>query len=435
MNVQRNSAEALRLDRGSQSFPFPDEGGIRHEETFVPEKELIRISRFWPWWRWLLTGLCVVGLAMTTFLSWLYLSDGSAIGCTGGSPCDQVLRSRWSTVGGVFPVSGLAAGLYLAMLIASLFIGPGTEPQARRMAWRAILVLVGAAGGSAAWFTLLQKWSIGAFCPYCMITHIVGLLLTALIIWRTFRQAHDLTELERAVAAPARTLSLVGAGLALAGILALCQVSFAPPPTYRAGEAQDNKPAVDLRSLPLVGSPEAQYVVALLFDYQCPHCQQMHFMLDEAMRRYNGKLAFALCPSPLSRQCNPYIPRDENEYEGSCELVKVGLTVWVAKREAFPAFNRWMFMLESGDRWRPRSLDDARAKAVELVGLEKFEAAQASPWIDRFMQASIRIYGGTIQGGNAVPKLVFGSRWVIPAVYDADDLVSILQNSLAVPKP
>jgi hypothetical protein len=37
--------------------------------------------------------------------------------------------------------------------------------------------------------------------------------------------------------------------------------------------------------------------------------------------------------------------------------------------------------------------------------------------------------------GNAVPKLVFGSRWVIPEVYDADDLVSILQDSLAVPKP
>ncbi len=167
--------------------------------------------------------------------------------------------------------------------------------------------------------------------------------------------------------------------------------------------------------MPLVGSPDAPYVVTLLFDYKCPHCQQMHFMLDEAIRRYGGKLAFALCPAPLDSQCNPYVPRDVDEFKDSCELAKVGLAVWVAKREAFPAFDRWMFSLESGDRWHPRSLDAAQAKAVELVGQAKFDAARADPWIDRYLQTSIRIYGATIQSGNGgVPKLVFGSRWVIP---------------------
>ena len=162
----------------------------------------------------------------------------------------------------------------------------------------------------------------------------------------------------------------------------------------------------------------------------------MHFMLDEAIRRYGGKLAFALCPAPLNTNCNPYIPRNVDEFKDSCELAKVGLAVWVAKREAFPAFDRWMFSFESGDLWRPRSLDAARAKAVELVGQAKFDAARADPWIDRYMQTSIRIYGHTIQNGNnAVPKLVFGSRWVIPEPYDADGLVLILHDSLAVPRP
>jgi hypothetical protein len=135
----------------------------------------------------------------------------------------------------------------------------------------------------------------------------------------------------------------------------------------------------------------------------------------------------------LNSQCNPYIPRDVDEHKDSCELAKVGLAVWAAKREAFSAFDRWMFSLESGDRWRPRSLDAARAKAVELVGQAKFHAAWADPWIERYMKNSIRIYGAT--GGNAVPKLVFGSRWVIPEPYDADGLVSILHDSLAVPRP
>ena len=32
-----------------------------------------------------------------------------------------------------------------------------------------------------------------------------------------------------------------------------------------------------------------------------------------------------------------------------------------------------------------------------------------------------------------IPKLIFGQLWVIPKAYNTDDIVMILQNSLAVP--
>ena len=193
--------------------------------------------------------------------------------------------------------------------------------------------------------------------------------------------------------------------------------------------------------MPLIGSPDASYLVNVLFDYNCPHCQELHFMLDEVVRRYRGKLAFVLCPTPLNSHCNPYVPVDVDEFKTSCELTQIALAVWVAKREEFPAFNRWMFTFESGDRWQSRSPDAARAKAVALVGQAKFDAAMADPWIGRFMQTCVQIYGVTVQNAsnpkraNAVPKMVFGSHWVIPEPNDADELVWILQNSLAVPKP
>ena len=403
---------------------------------------MIRSRRFWPWWRWGLTGLSALALVLSAYLGWHYLMGGSVIGCGGGSPCDQVLSSRWSAIGGVLPVSGLAAGAYLAMLVASLFVGPSTAAPVRRLAWGAMLVLAGAAAGSAVWFILVQKWIIGAFCPYCMATHITGLLLAALAIWRASKQFDDSsTEIAptksasapatpRRVIDPMAALGLTLVGLSLSGIMAICQATITPPSEYRSGKSQDNLPVLDSHAVPLVGSPDAPYVVTLLFDYECPHCQQLHSMLDEAVRRSGGKLAFALCPTPLNSQCNPYIPRDLDEFKDSCELAKIGLAVWLAKREAFPVFNRWMFSLESGDRWHPRSLDAARAKAVELVGQAKFDAAQADPWIDRYMQTSIRIYGET---GTGVPRLVFGSRWVNPEPNDADDLVLILHDSLAVP--
>ena len=379
-------------------------------------------------------GLSTLALALSVYLGWHYLVGGSVIGCGGGSPCDQVLNSRWSSIGGVLPVSGLAAGAYLAMLVASLFIGPATEPSVRRLAWRAMLVLTGAAAGSAVWFIIVQKWMIGAFCPYCMATHVTGLLLAALVFWQAPKQLDGGSTSQRVIGR-LTALGEASAGLALAGVLAVCQVAITPPAVYRGGEAQASLPDLEPRAAPMVGSPDAPYVVNLLFDYKCQHCQQLHFMLDEAIRRYNGKLAFALCPTPLNTNCNPYVPRNVDEFKDSCELAKVALAVWVARREAFPAFDLWMFSMESGDRWRPRSLEAARAKAVELVGQTKFDAALADPWIGRYLQTCIRIYGNTVQGNNAVPKFVFNSRWVIPKPNDADELVMILQDSLGLPAP
>ncbi len=417
----------------------------------VTYNDRTRLQRSWPWWRWILTGLNTLALILSVVMSWHYLVGGSMAGCGGGSPCEQVLSSRWSTIAGVLPISGLAVGAYLAMLVAGLFIGPSAETPIRRLAWSAMLVLAGSVVGGAVWFTVLQKWVIGAFCPYCMTTHITGLLLSALIIWRANIEFKDPskeipltnhTMVKNVSSSPGhinRPFSAIGLtmiGLVLAGILAAFQVAIVPPVVSHDGEAQANLPAIDYHTVPMVGSPDAPYIVTLLFDYQCPHCQKLHFVLDELIQRYAGKLAFRLCPTPLNTHCNPYVPRDVDAFKNSCELANIGLAVWVAKREAFPAFENWMFTFESGDSWRPRSLETTRAKAIELVGQVKFDAAMNNPWIESYMQNGIQIFGQTLQNGRGgVPKLIFGSRWVIPETYTADDLMMVLQNSLLVPKP
>ena len=404
-------------------------------------------------------GLSALGLALSTYLGWHYLMGGKIIGCGAGGACEQVLNSRWSTIGGVVPVSGLAAGTYLAMLMASLLIGPKTAPPDRRLAWSAMLVLVGAAAGSAVWFIIVQRSILGTFCPYCMATHITGLLLAVLVIWRavkqstydTFDVAQPAPDLKGATpprdtpAAPRSrgrvrppTVGLCMVGLALAAVMAAFQVAFAPPPVSRGGEVSSSQPTIDPRAVPLVGSPTAPYVVTMLFDYKCPHCQKMHAMLDEAVSRYDGKVAFALCPAPLNNRCNPYISRQVPEFADSCELARLALAVWTADHQAFAAFDRWMFSPDPGKVWRARTLDDANAKAIELIGQEKLEAAQIDPWVDQFMHTSTQLFGDTInpdQSGNAVPKLVFGSRWITPQPADAEDLISTLQASLAIPPP
>lgn len=93
-----------------------------------------------------MVGLNLSALIVSIVLSWHYLDGGSMIGCSGGSPCEQVLNSRWSTIAGVFPVSGLAIGVYLALMVTCFFIGPNTDDQIRKLAWNILLLFAGAVG-------------------------------------------------------------------------------------------------------------------------------------------------------------------------------------------------------------------------------------------------------------------------------------------------
>lgn len=402
-------------------------------------------GRPWPWWRWILTGLNVLALVLSSVLSWHFIMGGSMIGCGGGNSCNTVLGSRWSMIAGLIPVSGLAVGVYLAMLVAGLCIGPGIEAPIRRLAWNALLILAGAIVGSALWFIYIQRWVIGDFCIYCMSTHAIGLLLAVLIVWRATREFNNrfnhipLTDngiVKKRITGFFRMISPALIGLILAGILVASQIGISSPVVYSNGKSQGILPSIDYHNVPMIGSPDAPYVVTLLFDYDCPHCQRLHLMLDETIRRFNGKLAFALCPTPLNSQCNPYVARTVGEFGNSCTLTRIGLAVWIASRKAFPVFDNWMYTNESGNSWHPRSPEAAREEAVELVGQKKFDAALSDNWIRRYMQTCIRIFGQTLRNGNGgVPKLIFGKHWIIPAPRNTDDLVKILHKSLGVPMP
>jgi uncharacterized membrane protein len=389
----------------------------------------------WPLWRLILTGLNFIAIILSLILSWHYFKGGTMVGCGSGSACDQVLSSRWSSIAGIIPVSGLALGAYLAILIASLNIGLSTELSIRRLAWSIMLMIGGAIIGSAIWFTILQKWIIGEFCIFCMSAHVTGLILSLLILWRIVRESNT-AKGAYAVIKPIRILGLVISGLVVAGVMATFQLNAASAAVVQNNEQPTVHIETDYRNAPIVGSPDAPYIVTILFDYMCSHCQKIHFMLAEAARQYDGKLAFVLCPTPLENSCNPYIPVNNTMFKNSCELARTGLAVWRANPEVFPEFENWMFTFESGNNWRPRSPEAAMAKAAELVGQEKLDASLADPWITEYIQGGAHLFGQTrLNGRGGIPKMIYNGVWVIPEPYNADDLVMILQKSLGVPKP
>lgn len=396
-----------------------------------------------------MTVLNIIALVLSIILSWHFIKGGTIAGCGGGSPCEQVLNSRWSSIAGIVPVSGLAVGVYLAILAAGFFTGPETEQSLRRLSWSVMLILAGSVAGSAIWFTIVQKWILGAFCPWCAATHITGFLLALLVILRALKAGYDPSESNQTVSRLSKgegnkavsnrmfrrsnVAGLLITGVLLAGILPLSQSGYKPPSVHSKGKSPEIMPVIDFQTSPVAGSPDAHEKIILMFDYQCSHCQQLHFMLDIVIEKYNGKIAFAFCPVPLNPHCNRYIPAETEAFKNSCELARTGLAVWRAKPEAFKSFQDYMFTFETGARWRPRSPEKARSKAIELVGRQEFEKALSDPWLDEYIQTCVKLYGMTLADGKGgVPRLLYGNRWVIPDAIDAGELEMILRNTLGV---
>ncbi len=298
-----------------------------------------------------------------------------------------------------------------------------------------MLILAGAILGIAVWFIIIQKWMIGEFCPYCMTEHTIGALMAIIIIRQAIKNRQRQKSTSKSADQPLKIGVLIIGGLLLAGTIAAMQMAFLPKAIYQDGTSQQaDLPEVSFSEGPIVGSKNAPYIIKVLFDYNCPHCRKLHGMFEDIINHYKGKIAFILCPAPLSTQCNQYIPFDVDDYKSSCNLAKIGMAVWHTDPKAFAEYDKWIFAADDDGEWQPKTQDQAEEKAIQLIGTDKFNAAISSPWVDQYIQTSVKLFGQTIQtGSGGVPKLMFGQHWITPELTTADELISIMQQGLELP--
>jgi uncharacterized membrane protein len=125
---------------------------------------------------WIVLGLALVGLAIAGYLSALKLGGNQAFLCRGGSGCDLVQASRYSTLAGV-PTALWGAGMYLAIAVLA-----GIPHTVRR--WQAAFMLVSGAVAFSLYMTYLSIFVIGATCPYCLASGGVAVALLGVMVWR-----------------------------------------------------------------------------------------------------------------------------------------------------------------------------------------------------------------------------------------------------------
>ncbi len=124
----------------------------------------------------IILGLCAIGLAISLYLSYTYLTGSRAL-CEGVGGCDYVASSSYSRVAGI-PVPLLGVAGYLAIGMATLLCR--VQPQLEG------LLLLGVFGMAlvgflfSAFLTYVEFFVLYAICPWCVASAVTMTLIFAL---------------------------------------------------------------------------------------------------------------------------------------------------------------------------------------------------------------------------------------------------------------
>ena len=362
--------------------------------------------------------LTAIVLLLSVILCIHSVSGHGLIGCNQGTNCNIVLGSRWSFLFGIIPVSALAAGAYLTLLACILLTdSKWTGPQEQEFLFHAILVLSGAITGSAIWFIWLQSQMIRAFCPYCMTAHILGIVISVMsVIWCIRQKTNHI-------------LLNILIGILIATALAVVQFTTTPRTLAERGFINEPLRYPDAKEMPIIGNPDAKHKVTMLFDWQCSHCRRTHIMLPDAVSLLGDSIAVVCCPISMSRECNPHISPGIDRFAGSCTFMRIGLALWRNNPDAYREYEEWFFGTDLAQGWNPPTVEQATAKAEQLIGRDRLNDAMQSRWMDNFIRIVNELFGRTSRGTtSAIPRLIYDGHIMIPDADTPTDLAELISE-------
>ena len=362
--------------------------------------------------------LCAACLLLAGWMVFHSLTGVRLVGCGAGSACDRVMGSPWAYVFGGIPVSLLAAVVYLLLAVCVLFLG-GNKPEDQALdciLWPLMVFLGGCMIGAALWFAYLQAFVLHAFCKYCSLLHLLGVIAAILVVLQ-------------AKSAGFRFLAPLVAGLVAAAVFAVIQSFSRPEAAYDTGRTDVSLPTFADGEIPVLGNEDASEELTLLFDFQCIHCRRLHKVLPDLLEKAGGRFRIRLCPVPLSSDCNPYIPNSGiDRFAGSCPLTRYALAVWYARPDAYEDY--WDYLLGCGDAKAAVAPVEAEARARALLGAG-FDAALTDPRIAAYLRKAEELFGRTSNAEKSgVPRLIHGQNWLVPETDDAETLLALIGSEL-----
>ena len=162
---------------------------------------------------------------------------------------------------------------------------------------------------------------------------------------------------------------------------------------------------VNAGEFPTLGSIDAEYFVAHLFDYTCPACRKLHPDLVAAQQPNQQNVALMLIPMPLDAACNPGVQQTAFTHLNACNYAKLGLAIWRTKPEAYLSYDHFMFQGEY-----PPGAEQATAFAAQLIGQDPLSKALADPRVDSMLRVGISMFYSPALERKVLPILMTPDR-------------------------
>ncbi len=303
------------------------------------------------------SALCfaVAAAAIAVLLTVLSLEAGSSPpGCGSGSGCEKVLSSRWSSLLGI-PVGVFASLAYVGTAMCLFLPGAGAR--------KVLQVLSVAILGALLWFVILQLLVIRAFCPYCMLDHILG-LLAVLLLWKALSPWKVLwPALGAGCAASLVALQLLTPQALHSVDLPVGKNFDVLQGSSRVVGLMQGSAQFQIEEEAHFGKLDAERMVLIMVDYACPHCRRLHHAAKALSDEKGGELCVVVLPTPIHPDCNPAMREVPERFDHSCEIAALSLALQQVNADAWAEFDSWLFESEE-----PRGIEESRAKALPLLG-------------------------------------------------------------------
>ncbi len=290
--------------------------------------------------------------------------------------CNAVDASPYAEIFGGFPLSGVAAGWFIALTLILLVARmPSWRKEALKMALA--LSAVGSLVSLIYLFIMIQVIKTG--CLLCLAIDAINFTSLAVLLGLVRRENREAAGSKKvATHGQAKTLALTALGAIFVSAIIAKSMEKMELPSSAIEEMYQNAmsaapvPVSTPEESPSIGPKDARVTIVKFSDFQCPSCRMGAFTLHPVLKRFEGKVRFVYRNFPLDRSCNRII--DSSMHPAACEAARAALCAH--QQGKFEEVYGEMFELQKDlAPGRPAEI----AKSITGIDAAAFDACMTAP--------------------------------------------------------
>lgn len=285
-------------------------------------------ARSVPFRFWLLAALGVAGFSLSVALTQHFFEIRSGTApfqsfCNVGATmnCDVIAASSYAQVLPGLPLSSMAAGWFLTLIILSL-IG-GTQVFWRTETVRALTVWTASGTLVSLGYLVIMVGAVGIWCPTCLAVD--ALVIASLLI--TLSLKPDGLRKRKLDTAKWKTFATAAAVCVVGSMLLLKLMDTADVDSRTREEyvsAIMASPVLPIPAGPVqlsMGPANAPITLVEFSDFQCPFCKGGALIVNSLLNKYRDVLRVEFRNYPLDSNCNPNMKNSMHQV--ACEAARV----------------------------------------------------------------------------------------------------------------